>query len=423
MAERTPLVEVKDLSLIYDIGTPRETQALRNINLRIYPKEYVIFFGPSGCGKSTLLYCISGLLTPTSGSIFIDEKDITKFSSYQMADFHRRRMGIVFQAYNLVQTLSVLDNVALPQTWRGGARASREQAARRQLERFGLSYVAERLPQELSGGQQQRVSVSRALVNDPPLMLADEPVGNLDSVAAKGVLEIFSELNEVDKKTIVMVTHNSSHFAYADRIIYMKDGAIIKEEVNAHKERPAPSTVPFQEEPSELVRFAQFADALSDDFLHVSELYLKEKLTTLIVGNVKGDVSLEELQAILVKPIRDGGFDVNTSRAAELVKRLESVMFESRLLKGKSDAELRRLPLAVEVGELRKYALSDFREPLAFLQIKRLEEAIGNLVRNIITEEGFLRVLALPEALGGVGLTRGTARELLLKLGLVLKLR
>lgn len=421
--QKQPLVEVKDLSLTYDIGTPRETQALKKINLRIYPEEYVIFFGPSGCGKSTLLYCISGLLTPTGGGIFINGKDITKFSSYEMADFHRRQMGIVFQAYNLVQTLSILDNVALPQTWRGGARRTREQASRRQLERFGLSYVAERLPQELSGGQQQRVSIARALVNDPPLMLADEPVGNLDSVAAKGVLEIFSELNETDKKTVVMVTHNSSHFAYADRIIYMKDGAIIKEEINAHKEKPMLAPAPFHEESSELARFNAFADALSDDFLHVSELYLKDKLVALIVGNVKGDVSLEELQAIVTKPIRDGGFDIGAERAGELVRRLESVVFESRLLKGRSDAELRRLPLSVEIGELRKYMLTDVREPLAFLQIKRIEEAIGNLVRNIITEEGFVRVLILPEPLGGAGLTRGRARDILLKLNLVLKLR
>lgn len=421
--EKQPLVEVKDLSLTYDIGTPRETQALNKINLRIYPEEYVIFFGPSGCGKSTLLYCISGLLTPTSGSIFINGKDITKFSSYEMADFHRRQMGIIFQAYNLVQTLSVLDNVALPQTWRGGARKNREQTSRKQLERFGLSYVADRLPQELSGGQQQRVSIARSLVNNPPLMLADEPVGNLDSVAAKGVLEIFSDLNETDKKTVVMVTHNSSHFAFADRIIYMKDGAIIKEEVNAHKERPVPALVVFHEESSEIARFKSFADALADDFLHVSELYLKDKFVTLIVGNVKGDVSLEEVQTSITKPIRDGGFDISAERAGELVRRLESVIFESRLIKGKSDAELRRIPLPVEIGELRKYVLSDIREPLAFLQIKRIEEAIGNYVRSIITEEGFTRVLILPESLGGVGLTRGRAREMFLKLNLVLKLR
>ncbi|OGD32327.1 hypothetical protein A3C91_01080 [Candidatus Azambacteria bacterium RIFCSPHIGHO2_02_FULL_52_12] len=422
MTEKTPLIEVKDLSLIYDIGTPAETLALKKINLKIYPEEYIIFFGPSGCGKSTLLYCISGLLTPTDGGIFTGGKDITKFSSRDMADFHRRGMGIVFQAYNLIQTLSVLDNIALPQLWRGGSAPVRERAAKQQLERFSLSYVADRLPQELSGGQQQRVSIARALVNNPPLMLADEPVGNLDSVASKGVLEIFSELNAIDKKTVVMVTHNSSHFAYADRIIYMKDGQIIKEEVNNHKERPL-SAAPLEKGAQELERMQEFADALSDDFLHVSELYLKEKIMSLIVGIIKGDMSLEEFQRILIKPIRDGGIDIGKERAAELMKRLETVMFESRLLKGKNEGELRQVPLSMEIGELRRYMLSEHRKPFAFLQIKRLEEAIGNLVRGIIDEDGFSKVLMLPEALGGVGLTREISSIFLFKMKLVLKLR
>ncbi len=419
--EKTPLIEVKDLSLVYDVNTSAETQALKKINLAIYPEEYVIFFGPSGCGKSTLLYCISGLLTPTGGSILAGGKDITKFSSRDMADFHRRGMGIVFQAYNLIQTLSVLDNVALPQLWRGGSVSARERDAKRQLDRFSLSYVADRLPQELSGGQQQRVSIARALVNDPPLMLADEPVGNLDSVASKGVLDIFSELNAVDKKTVVMVTHNSSHFAYADRIIYMKDGAIIKEEVNSNKERPS-SAPPLEKGARELERIHEFADALSDDFLLITELYLKEKINALIVGGIQGDVSLEEFQGILMKPLRDGGLAIAKDRSVALVRRLEMVMFESRLLKGKNEGELRRIPLSMEIGELRRYVLSDYKKPLMFLQIKRLEEAIGNLVRGIIDEDSFSRVLILSEALGGVGLAREPSDQFLFKLKLVLKI-
>ena len=161
MDDKSPLVEVRNLNLIYDINTPRETHALKDISLKIYPEEYVIFYGPSGCGKSTLLYCISGLLTPTNGEVLVNNSNITEFSSRQMADFHRKTIGIIFQAYNLIPTLSIVDNVALPQIWRGVPARLREKLAERVLDGLGLAHLIKRLPQELSGGQQQRVAIAR----------------------------------------------------------------------------------------------------------------------------------------------------------------------------------------------------------------------------------------------------------------------
>lgn len=419
-----PLIEIKNLSLTYDAGTPRETKALKNIHLTVRAGEYVVLFGPSGCGKSTLLYCISGLLRPTAGNIFISEKDITALSSGAMADFHRRQMGIVFQAYNLITTLSVLDNVALPQTFRGADMRQRGQAAKKQLERFGLLYAADRFPQELSGGQQQRVAMARALVNDPRLILGDEPVGNLDSAAANEVMGLFSEMNEKDKKTVVMVTHNAAHFAFADRVLFMKDGQIIKEETNAHKEKNTGMPVISAAEKRDAAGSVHaFADAFSSAVLYATEVYLKEKMERIIAGVVQGTVSLEECAHTLVEPLRDGGFGFENERAHALVRRLEAVLFESRLLRGKTEGELRRAALGMETGELRKYVLAGYKKSLAFLQIKRLEEAIGDLVRGIINEDGFSRVCALSEAQGGIGISSGDAFRFLFKLNLVLKLR
>lgn len=417
-----PLVEVKNLNLIYDIGTPRETHALKDINLKIYPNEYVIFFGPSGCGKSTLLYCISGLLTPTNGEVLILDEDITKFSSGKMANFHRKTMGIIFQAFNLIPTLPILDNVALPQTWRGASAKSREARAKEVLNEFGLEHAAKYLPQELSGGQQQRVAIARSLMNDPPLILGDEPVGNLDSKAAQIVLDVFSSLNAKRKKTIILVTHNSAHFTYADRIVFMQDGKIVKEEINPMKVKPELMTEKASKDMREK-QVREFADALSDYFLNVSEIHLKDKMDELVAKNLKNEISMEELKKMAALPMRDGGLGFEETRTNELIARLEMIIFESEILRNVSDEKARSLPLTKEVGELRRYVLSDYGKPLTFLRIKRLEEAIGSLIRGTIDGETFSKIVALPEISGGVGFPASDAFRFLFKLKMVMKLR
>ena len=417
-----PLVEVKNLNLIYDIGTPRETHALKDINLKIYPNEYVIFFGPSGCGKSTLLYCISGLLTPTNGEVLILDEDITKFSSGKMANFHRKTMGIIFQAFNLIPTLPILDNVALPQTWRGATAKSREARAKEVLSEFGLEHAAKYLPQELSGGQQQRVAIARSLMNDPPLILGDEPVGNLDSKAAQIVLDVFSNLNAKRKKTIILVTHNPAHFTYADRIVFMQDGKIVKEEINPMKVKPELMTEKAVKNMREK-QTREFADALSDYFLNVSEIHLKDKMDELVSKNLKNEISMEELKKMAALPMRDGGLGFEEKRTEELVERLEVIIFESEILKHVSDEKARSLPLTKEVGELRRYVLSDYGKPLTFLRIKRLEEAIGSLIRGAIDGETFSKIAAMPEISGGIGFPASDAFRFLFKLKMVMKLR
>lgn len=229
--DEKPIIEVKDINVIYNQGKSNEVRALEGINVKIYPQEYVIIFGPSGCGKSTLLYAISGLQKPTSGSVFVDGDDISAYKKKQMAEFHQMKIGMVFQAFHLINSITVKDNVCLPKVFEEEKDDVRNEKAATLLERFNILNQADKFPVELSGGQKQRVSIARSLINNPEIILADEPVGNLDSKSSHNVMMILKELNEVDKKTVILVTHDPSHLVYGSKIIHMKDGKVVKVEV------------------------------------------------------------------------------------------------------------------------------------------------------------------------------------------------
>lgn len=252
--EREIAIKTENVSVIYDQGKPNETRALTDVNVTIYTEDYIVIFGPSGCGKSTMLYTISGIEKPTKGRILVTGKDITQFTPDESAKFHRSQIGMVFQAYNLIPTLTVLDNVALPQIFRGVSREKRRLRARVLLQRFGILPQAEKLPTELSGGQQQRVGIARALINEQPIIFADEPVGNLDSKSAKIVLDILYDLNVKDKKTIILVTHDPSLLTFATHVIYMKDGTVVGEKRFTPEQRAelvtAQTAQPFVSSPS-----------------------------------------------------------------------------------------------------------------------------------------------------------------------------
>ena len=223
-----PLIKIENLSVVYDVGKANETKALADINVEIYPDEYIVFFGPSGCGKSTLLYVIAGMQVPTSGKLIIGGKEMSKASEKDLARYHQTGMGIVFQQYNLIPSLNVLDNVAIPQTFKGESRKEREPKAQALLDRFGIGAFSSRLSVELSGGQQQRVAIARALINDPTVIFADEPTGNLDSKSGHEVVEILKKLN-AQGRTIVIVTHDLELAKMARRTIKIFDGKIVSD--------------------------------------------------------------------------------------------------------------------------------------------------------------------------------------------------
>lgn len=223
-----PFVKIENLSIIFNQGKVNEHKALDTINLDIYPHEYLILYGPSGCGKSTLLNLITGLLKPTIGKVEIDGRDLKSFSEKDLLEFHRRRVGMIFQSFYLIPTLSVIDNVCLPRAFVEDDFENRTKDGMNFLKRFGVGDQAEKFPGDLSGGQRQRVAIARSLVNGPSVVVADEPVGNLDSKSAYNVLTILQELNEIDKKLVILVTHDPSHLSFGDRVIHMRDGKIIK---------------------------------------------------------------------------------------------------------------------------------------------------------------------------------------------------
>lgn len=219
------IVKCENVWKIYNPGTPAEVQALQGVNLKVERGDFVAIMGASGSGKSTLLNCISSLDRPTKGKIFIDGQDISKLDDNQLASFRRNKIGFVFQFFNLIPGLTALKNVELPMIFKGIPGEERRKRAEELLTRVELAKRINAKPYELSGGESQRVAIARSLANDPVVIFADEPTGNLDSKSGKNVMEVFRKLNE-DKKTIIIITHDQNISNEANKIIRMVDGKI-----------------------------------------------------------------------------------------------------------------------------------------------------------------------------------------------------
>jgi len=204
-----------------------ESQILKGIDIEIKEREFVSIMGPSGCGKSTLLYILGGLDAPTSGKVHIHEKDINKMKDKEKSKMRRSDIGFVFQFYNLVQNLNVEDNIMLPIVMGGGKARHYKKELAEILDIVGLSDRRKYLPSQLSGGQQQRVAIARAVISHPGILLADEPVGNLDSHSSTTIMELFKRINEEKGITILQVTHSETNAAYGNRIIRLSDGLVV----------------------------------------------------------------------------------------------------------------------------------------------------------------------------------------------------
>ncbi|HSK70567.1 MAG TPA: ABC transporter ATP-binding protein [Pyrinomonadaceae bacterium] len=218
------ILQTEDLVKIYKIGKV-EVPALRGVSLEIREGEFAAIMGPSGCGKSTLLHLLGGLLSPTTGKIIIDGEDLAKVSDAERTDIRRRKIGFVFQRFNLFPTLTAEGNLKLAEKIHSGNGKSPERR-REVLKLLKLENKMNHKPLELSGGEQQRVALARAVVNNPAIILADEPTGNLDTENSQIVLDMFRELNEKFNQTIIMITHNPEAAAVCSRIIRMRDGLI-----------------------------------------------------------------------------------------------------------------------------------------------------------------------------------------------------
>ena len=219
------VLETVDLQMVYHVG-PVEVPALRGVDIAVRRGEFVAIVGPSGCGKSTLLHLLGGLATPSSGRILVDGVLISAATDAERTRIRREKIGFVFQRFNLFPTLSVRGNLEIARQIQGAGVPSRERIAQ-VLDMVALGHKAEMKPLDLSGGEQQRVAVARALINDPAIVLADEPTGNLDSVNSAMILDLFRDLNKNLGQTVVMITHNAEAAAICDRTIEMKDGRVV----------------------------------------------------------------------------------------------------------------------------------------------------------------------------------------------------
>ncbi len=229
------MISCRNITKVY-VNDGMETPVLKEVSFDVNDGEFVAIMGPSGSGKSTLMHILGALDAPTSGTYVLDNNDVSKLSDDELADVRRNKIGFVFQSFNLLSRATVLRNVALPLTYAGVPKEERREKAAQALIATGLPEDRwDHLSNQLSGGQMQRVAIARALVNNPSIILADEPTGNLDTKTGEIVLDTFQKLNRGHKHTIVLITHELYVAEHADRIIHIRDGSILSDEKNLNK--------------------------------------------------------------------------------------------------------------------------------------------------------------------------------------------
>lgn len=232
MEYKHPLMVLENVFKTYAEGDKAASQpgVLKGVSLTVDAGEFVVIFGPSGSGKSTMLNLMAGLEMPTSGRVLVRGRDLSHYDADGLARFHRLKMGMVFQSFNLITALKCWENVSLALSAGGESLKLRKKKALRLMHQLRIDQYADKFPSELSGGEQQRLAIARALINHPFLILADEPTGNLDSATATDVMDILHGIHEKRKTAVVVVTHNPDHLQYATRVVHVKDGLIQREE-------------------------------------------------------------------------------------------------------------------------------------------------------------------------------------------------
>jgi len=224
------IIKLENVWKVYRLGKV-DVPALRGVSLNIHEGEFVAIMGPSGSGKSTLMNMVGALDVPTRGRVLLDDQDISKMSESSLAQLRGKKIGFVFQQFNLIYTLTAAENVMLPMIFQGYTEAERKQRARELLEMLGLGKRLSHRPYELSGGEQQRVAMARALANNPEIVLADEPTGNLDSTTGKQIMDLMNKLHREENKTMVMVTHDPYVAKNAERVLNIKYGKLLHDHI------------------------------------------------------------------------------------------------------------------------------------------------------------------------------------------------
>jgi putative ABC transport system ATP-binding protein len=410
-------VQADDLVITYNKGQSNEFNALQHINAEIYPREYIILFGPSGCGKSTLLYTILGGNVPDTGHMYVNGEDIYAYSPAEMNAYQQSTIGIVYQQFNLIMSISVLDNVALPQLFLNKPPSIRNERARTLLRRFGIpDRLEDKLPMMMSGGQQQRVAVARALVNDPEILLADEPVGNLDSISAEHVMESFREINEGDRKTVVLVTHDAKYLPYAHRVFYMRDGLLRRIAVNPEKPqikrvKPGETIVTEIEQLTRMYPYAEPVELKVKSIVNFATQTIGfrqiEHLEKGVLDVLKGSMDESMFCAFLMKPRSMGGVGIHEDEARDMTRRVFGLMrYSADVQRFREDVHKDGMFLHQQkyVERVLDYMSTEVGLTVTPAQEKTLKAAIADRMGGITTRDEFADRLTLSAKLGGLEL-------------------
>ncbi|OGF25030.1 hypothetical protein A2331_00575 [Candidatus Falkowbacteria bacterium RIFOXYB2_FULL_34_18] len=424
MAE--PIIKLKDLEITYNLGKVNEFKATRGVTMDIYPGEFVAFFGPSGCGKSTIFYSILGILAPSAGQLFVKGENPYSFSPEEMVRFQTSVIGIIYQAFFLIPSLSVIDNVALPQIFQGVPVKKRRAWAKELLKRFDMEEHAEKYPENLSGGQSQRVSVSRSMVNNPNILLADEPTGNLDSVSTKQVMDALETINMVDKKTVIIITHNAAQLSYAHRVFYMKDGKLERIVPNPEKKQIAKidkqkilvtemdklsKLFPYSS-PTEL-KVKSVVNYLTQD-LDFDQLSKLENLTQLMIER---KISKDEFSKLLSRDLKQGGVGISGGVAETMANKVLKILEQSEDTRRFRRRFERNNFFAREdflIEKLTGYVEKEYSGEFTLSQKIILKKLVYKRISGLFNKEEFEEKLQKTQENGGLSLDQNMARKLTL---------
>ncbi len=424
-----PIIEINNVNLWYEKGKPIEVHALNNITLKINKGDYAAFFGPSGCGKTSILYAISGIDKVQDGTVRINNQDISALNDQELAIFRQAGIGIVFQQFNLIPSLSVLKNVSLPMLFAGASSKEADARASKLLERLDLTQYAHRYPFELSGGQQQRVGIARALANDPPIIIADEPLGNLDSNNAQKVLAFLKELNEKDGRTVIMVTHEAWSLRDVKTIFHMRDGAVtgaeamsegmVAEALSKHLYDQLTVTGNAGAVGEENIS----ARVLANFLLRGYSMDEIERFESFVMKRFENKLTHAEFLECIHKPFIEGGVGLWKKKAERVVAYIEDVLEKRKEVNHIYEIieKHQEISLYDEVKNIREWLLQGYAGKLTGEQIEALDQVITDRLRKYISKEHVVILLKLSKNRNGVGLSFRAAQIISEKLELVLQ--
>ncbi|HAZ16637.1 MAG: ABC transporter related protein [Parcubacteria group bacterium GW2011_GWA2_43_13] len=420
-----PIIRAKDVNVTYTYGETK-FRACRDATLDIYPGEFVVIFGPSGSGKSTLLYAISGLERVDSGEIWIKDVCVTSARHDDLVKVNQTEYGFIFQSYNLINRLTCLENVILPGAIAALPRDEVNARAEKLLKRFGIWEHRNKYPTNLSGGQQQRVAISRSLVNNPSILLADEPVGNLDSTNAKLVMNIMMELNK-EGITLILVTHDSTYIKYAHRTAYVRDGAIVRIQANANRKQIKPSSGDEAQRSRMDLLMDSYPELVIYGFPHMEPI-IKAKMIAQYLTNPLESKQMQNLELIIEQfllkkidrsqcsdalqaSITEKGVGFGKRQAEQCVRIVDTIVNEGVVVSKQGDSDLLSKADAIAV-RLRVMLKNDYTLRLSPSQQKSFDTGIEMRLASQIKKDEFEDFLSRSSKKGGVGISSALARNI-----------